>query len=136
VYVAAYLQTRYSSAIVATSVRLWMVFILWLPVGFGRYRVGSGPHIYSTWLGAVGRYWVIPLYSATWGLWAGIGWFPFTVPHEGCGQVLGDCFVQCHMRTLGRYWVIPLYSATWGLWAGTGWFPYTVPTDDCEHNCR
>jgi hypothetical protein len=64
VYVAAYLPTRNSSAIAAKSRRLWMVFILWLAVGFDRYPVGSGPRIYSTWLGAVGRYWVIPLHSA------------------------------------------------------------------------
>jgi len=56
VYVAAYLPTRNSSATVATSRRLWMVFILWLAVGFDRYRGGSEPRIYSTCRGYVGRY--------------------------------------------------------------------------------
>jgi hypothetical protein len=36
VYVAAYLPIRNSSATVATSSRLWMVFILWLAAGFDR----------------------------------------------------------------------------------------------------
>jgi len=41
VYVAAHLPTRNSSATVATSSRFWMVFMLWLAVGFDRYRAGS-----------------------------------------------------------------------------------------------
>ena len=55
VYVAAYLPTSSSSATMATSMRLWMVFILWLAVGFDRYRTVSEQRIYSTWLRAVGR---------------------------------------------------------------------------------
>jgi len=34
VYVATYLPTRNSSVIMTTSRRLWMIFILWLAVGF------------------------------------------------------------------------------------------------------
>jgi len=59
VYVPAYSPTRNSSTTVATSRSVWMVFILWLAVGFERYRAGSEQHIYSNWLRA------IPLYSAT-----------------------------------------------------------------------
>jgi hypothetical protein len=61
VYVAAYLPTRNSSATVAASRRLWMFFILWMAVGFDRYRAGSEQPIYSTYLRA------IPIYSAMWG---------------------------------------------------------------------
>jgi hypothetical protein len=71
VYVAAYLPTTNSSSAVATGVRLWMVFILWLAVGFDQYGVGSEPYIYI---------------ALSCGLWAGAGNFHYTVPPDVWGH--------------------------------------------------